>query len=84
MAHEWDVLPHIMEIKERLAAIETGIKEQKEDLKEHSQKSISMQDRVQKIESKMDKVEGNIAVIKWLAPTAPAVLLAILKLAGYL
>lgn len=79
MAHEWDVLPHIVEIKERLASIEANVIEQKNDLKDHSDKSLAMQHRVQNIESKADKVEGSLAVLKWLVPSVPVFITALLK-----
>ena len=79
MAHEWDVLPHIMEIKERLASIETKMTEQVTDLKEHSEKSLVQQKRVQVIESKLDKQEGSLAVLKWLVPSVPVAITALLK-----
>lgn len=79
MAHDWDVLPHIMEIKERLASIEANVIEQKDDLKEHAARDVQRSQRIEKIEAEMNHMKGSIAVLKWMAPTAPAVILAILK-----
>lgn len=82
MAHEWDLHPHIMEIKERLSSIEQICKDQKEDLQESSRKSLEMQKEVSRIRSELDLARGTLIALKWAAPTAPALLIAILKIAG--
>lgn len=80
----WEISGHITEIKITLAEMNVHMQEMKKDLKEHSDKSLAMQNRVEKIERKIDKAEGSLVVMRWMVPTMPAIIMVVIKALGLL
>lgn len=85
------ILTHLMDIKERLASIETRSEEQTQMLRDHRVDSLAAhrtvwaaledtQQELEEVKTEVIETRGKLKGIKWLAGLAAAVIAALVKL----
>lgn len=78
----WELGAQIMEIKILLAEQKVMIKEMQKDLRDHAERDGDRQSQLSDLRSDVDKAKGSLSVMKWVAPTAPAIIILALKSFG--